>query len=142
VSTRRALRRSIEGFNNTLGPTAAAVAGTLAQLGVRGRPKDSTQCALARYLWVIVGPERSVINIAVTERSVRVKRSPGHLPLIIGLPRPVRTFIRAFDSGCYPDLLAVEGPNVQPLDLVRHYSRAGQGEKLKRLLPRGTTKAG
>jgi hypothetical protein len=109
VSTRRALRRSIEGFNNTLGPSTAAVAATLAQLGVRGCPKDSTQCALARYLWVIVGPERSVIGIAVTDRSVHVKRSPGHVPLIIGLPRPVRTFIRAFDTGCYPELVAVDG---------------------------------
>ena len=109
MSTRRALRRSIEGFNSTLGPTAAAVAETLTQLGVRGCPKDSTQCALARYLWVIVGSERSVVNIAVTDRSVHVRRSPGRLPLIIGLPRPVRTFIRAFDSGCYPELLAVDG---------------------------------
>ena len=100
MSTRRALRRSIEGFERRArGPAAAAVAETLTQLGVRGCPKDSTQCALARYLWVIVGSERSVVNIAVTDRSVHVRRSPGRLPLIIGLPRPVRTFIRAFDSG-------------------------------------------
>lgn len=108
MSTRRALRRSIEGFANTLGPTAAAVAGTLTQWGVRGLPKDSTQCALARCLWVMVGSEPSVINIAVTDRSIHVKRSPGHLPLIVGLPKPIRTFIRAFDSGCYPELVGTE----------------------------------
>ena len=105
MTTRRALRRSIEGFSETLGPTAAAVAGTLRQLDVRGTPKDSTQCALARCLWAIVGTESSVIKVAVTDRSIHVKRSPYHLPVIVRLPKPVRTFIRAFDSGCYPELV-------------------------------------
>ena len=114
MSTRRALRRSIEGFSGTLGPTAAAVAGTLRQLDVRGTPKDSTQCALARCLWAIVGTESSVIKVAVTDRSIHVKRSPYHLPVIVRLPKPVRTFIRAFDSGCYPELVgtACEQPVV------------------------------
>jgi len=100
VSTRRALRRSIEGFSETLGPTATAVAGT---------PKDSTQCALARCLWAIVGTEGSVTKVAVTERNIHVKRSPGHLPVIVRLPKPVRTFIRAFDNGCYPELVGTGG---------------------------------
>jgi hypothetical protein len=129
VSTRRALRRSIEEFNNTLGPTATAVAGTLTQLGVRGCPKDSTQCALARYLWVIVGSERSVINITVTDRSVHVRRSPGHLPLIVGLPKPVRTFIRAFDGGCYPELLAIDGAHRPGTGPGSPLLPSGAGEK-------------
>ncbi len=72
---------------------------------MRGTPKDSTQCALARCLWAIVGTESSVIKVAVTDRSIHVKRSPYHLPVIVRLPKPVRTFIRAFDSGCYPELV-------------------------------------
>jgi hypothetical protein len=120
VSTRRALRRSIEGFSETLGPTAAAVAGTLRQLDVRGTPKDSTQCALARCLWAIVGSESSVTKVAVTDRSIHVKRSPYHLPVIVRLPKPVRTFIRAFDSGCYPELVGPElvGPELVGPELV------------------------
>jgi hypothetical protein len=105
VTTRQALRRSIEGFSSTLGPTPGQVASSLTQLNVRGVPKDSSQCALARCLWAIVGTERSVVNVAVTDRSIHVKRSPGHLPIIVRLPRAVRTFIRAFDSGCYPELV-------------------------------------
>jgi hypothetical protein len=129
VTTRQALRRSIEGFSNTLGPTPGEVAGSLAELNARGVPKDSTQCALARCLWAIVGTERSVINVAVTDRSIHVKRSPGHLPIIVRLPKAVRTFIRAFDSGCYPELIAngkVPPTAALPSSLVS--LRGGRGE--------------
>ncbi len=120
MTTRQALRRSIEGFSSTLGPTPGEVACSLTQLNVRGVPKDSSQCALARCLWAIVGTERSVVNIAVTDRSIHVKRSPGHLPIIVRLPRAVRTFIRAFDSGYYPELLGTEaGPVQSPLISLR-----------------------
>jgi hypothetical protein len=72
---------------------------------VSGVPKDSTRCALARCLWAIVGSERSISNIVVTDRSIYVKRSRGRIPLVVGLPKPLKTFIRAFDSGCYPELI-------------------------------------
>ncbi len=129
MTTRQALRRSIEGFSNTLGPTPGEVARSLTQLRARGVPKDSTQCALARCLWAIVGPERSVTKVAVTDRSIHVKRSPGHLPIVVRLPRAVRTFIRAFDSGCYPELVGnetVQPSAAVPSSLVR--LRDEQGE--------------
>ena len=47
MTTRQALRRSIEGFSSTLGPTPGQVASSLTQLNVRGVPKDSSQCATA-----------------------------------------------------------------------------------------------
>jgi hypothetical protein len=108
MSTRRALRRSIESFSRSLGPNAGSVASTLTQLNVHGVPRDSTRCALARYLSAIITTERSVSTVAVTDRSIHVKRGRGRLPIIVYLPQPVRAFIRAFDNGCYPQLIGQE----------------------------------
>jgi hypothetical protein len=106
MNSRGELRGSIKRFSQSLGPDAAAVASALSQLGVHGVPRDSTRCALARYLSVIVSTESSVNSVAVTDRSIHVKRGRGRLPVIVCLPRPVRIFIRAFDNGCYPELVA------------------------------------
>ncbi len=34
-----------------------------------------------------------------------MKRSGSRVPIIVKLPKPVCAFIRAFDSGCYPELV-------------------------------------
>ncbi|HTT91096.1 MAG TPA: hypothetical protein VMF65_16190 [Acidimicrobiales bacterium] len=120
MSTRRELRRSIVSFEASLGPTAGSVAANLLSMNVTGVPKDSTRCALARCLWAIVGPERSITNIVVTDRSIYIKRSRGHIPLVVSLPKPLKTFIRAFDSGCYPELIGRDrtGPEVAGPELT------------------------
>jgi hypothetical protein len=106
MSTRRTLRQSTVGLAESLGPSASEVASSLGRLNVRGLPRDSTGCALARCVWAIVGSERSVIGVAVTDRSIHIKRPPGRIPVVVRLPKPLRVFVRAFDSGCYPELVA------------------------------------
>ena len=112
MTTRQALRRSIEGFSGTLGPLPGQVASSLTQLNVRGVPKTQANAHFRVVCGRSWGAERSVVNVAVTDRSIHVKRSPGHLPIIVRLPRAVRTFILAFDSGCYPELVGSQDSQV------------------------------
>jgi hypothetical protein len=101
---RRRLRRSIREFGESLGPTPDAVAAKLRAWGVRGIPKDSKRCAIACCLQAMIGIEEAVTGISVTDRSVHVSSAHG-LPMLIKLPKPVSVFIKAFDTGCYPELL-------------------------------------
>jgi hypothetical protein len=101
------------------------VASNLAALRVVGMPKHSTDCAVARYLGAIVGTERCVRTISVSDRSVHVTLVGGHVPLRVSLPKPVCKFIQGFDSGCYPDLIDLSqspgaGQAVRPGPLGRN----------------------
>ena len=104
IRDRRDLRHAIRGFGGSLGQTPAAVASRLKSWDVRGTPRDSNGCAIARCLRAIIGADPSVANIWVTDRRVHVKRSGSRVPIIVKLPKPVCSFIRAFDSGCYAEL--------------------------------------
>jgi hypothetical protein len=105
IRDRRDLRHSIRRFSDSLGPTPAAVASKLRSWSVRGTPRDSNGCAIARCLRAIIGAGQSISNIWVTERRVHVKRVDSRFPMIVRLPKPVALFIRAFDTGCYTELL-------------------------------------
>jgi hypothetical protein len=94
---RRDLSHSIRRFSDSLGPTPAAVASRLKSLSVRGTPRDSNRLRNCADL--------SISNIWVTERRVHVKPVDSRFPMIVRLPKPVALFIRAFDTGCYPELL-------------------------------------
>jgi hypothetical protein len=101
------------------------VASNLAALRVVGKPKHSTECAIARYLGAIVGAERCVKTISVSDRSVQITLNGRRVPLRVRLPKAVCKFIQAFDSGCYPGLidrsnLPAPGPAVQPGTLGPH----------------------
>ena len=102
---RRDLRHSVRGLSDSLGPTADAVASRLRSRDVRGTPRDSNRCAIAGCLRAIIGAEPSVARLWVTDRRVHVERSGSRVPISVNLPEPARVFIRAFDSGCYPELL-------------------------------------
>lgn len=105
IRTRRHLQHSIEQLNEALGSSPAAVALNLAALHAAGRPKNPTDCVIARYLSAVVGTERVVKSISVSSRGVHVTLSGKHLPVKVQLPDPVSSFIRAFDEGTYPDLV-------------------------------------
>jgi hypothetical protein len=124
IRTRRHLRQSVRQLGESLGATPGLVAANLVALRVMGMPKHSTDCAVARYLGAIVGTERCVKAISVSDRSVHVTLMGGHVPLRVGLPKPVCKFIQGFDSGCYPDLI----------DLTPS-PRAGQAVQSSRLGP-------
>ncbi len=114
--TSRQLRRSVRHYIQEIGDSPDAVAGRLNEEGVRGLPGEVSECALARYLQAVVGTEMSVRRVVVKEWSVRVFRTGSRLPSVTLLPGPVARFIRAFDAGCYPEL--IDGPGV----LARGYA--------------------
>ena len=103
--TSRQLRRSVRHYIQEIGDSPDAVAGRLNEEGVRGLPGEVSECALARYLQAVVGTEMSVRRVVVKEWSVRVFRTGSRLPSVTLLPGPVARFIRAFDAGCYPELI-------------------------------------
>jgi hypothetical protein len=105
VSSRRDLRQAVEAFVGSLGSSPGAIATTLASLDVRGTPKSASGCAIARYLQVMIGSEPTVTKVAVFNRNIQISRSGRRLNLTISAPDTITRFIKAFDSGCYPQLL-------------------------------------
>jgi hypothetical protein len=105
IRTRRHLQYSIRELSESLGSSPATVALNLAAHHATGRPKNPTDCVIARYFSAIVGTERSVKSISVSGRGVHVTLTGKHFPVKVPLPNPVSTFIRAFDEGSYPDLI-------------------------------------
>lgn len=80
-----------------LGNTPGDVAYTLRQLGITGHKVEADRCPIASYLrdyagieWPAVGPG------TFTDGSGFVR----------GLPLAVSQFVRMFDAGVYPDLIA------------------------------------
>jgi hypothetical protein len=102
---RRSLRRSVRQLTESLGSSPDAVAANLEALQVHGYPGNSAECAVARFLRAVVGTDRSVAEVAVSDRRVHVSRTERGLPMTVRLPTPVTKFIRAFDEGCYPELV-------------------------------------
>lgn len=101
----RELRRSVRQHLESMGSSPGEVAGRLAGEGVRGVPAEVSECVLARYLQAVIGAEMSVRRVVVKERSIRVFRPGYRLPVLVTIPLPVSKFIRAFDAGCYPELI-------------------------------------
>ena len=110
LRSRRDLRQTVEAFVGSLGSSPGAIATTLASLEVRGTPKSASGCAIARYLQVMIGSEPTVTKVAVFNRNIQVSRSGRRLNLTISAPDPIARFIRAFDSGCYPQLVDQTAP--------------------------------
>ena len=116
VRTRRHLRQSIRQLGESLGSSPGLVASNLAALQVVGKPRHSTDCAIARYLAAIVGTEQAVRTVSVSDRSVHLTLIGRRLPLRVRLPRQICKFIQAFDAGCHPELvdLSVPEPCLRP----------------------------
>jgi len=102
--TRPELRSSVHALLADLGSSPGAVADTLAAQGVQGVPGNSAGCAVARYLFAVVGVERSIRSIQVLHGCVRIKRE-RRPALRLPLPAPVARFVAGFDAGRYPALI-------------------------------------
>jgi hypothetical protein len=85
------------------------VASNLAALQVLGKPRHSTDCAIARYLAAIVSTEQSVKTVTVPDRSVHLTLTGRRRPPRVRLPRQICKFIQAFDAGCHPELIDLSG---------------------------------
>ncbi len=98
-----------------LGSCRTDVAIALRNVGVRGIPKDSQDCAVAVYLRAVLGTDPRVQSFTVGRVAVKLhtseRRQWTHRPSFVRvrLPDPVRQFISAFDEGFYPDLIREGG---------------------------------
>lgn len=101
----RQLRRSVRRHVESMGSSPGEIADRLAAVGARGIPAEVSECVLARYLQAVIGTEIAVRRIVVKERSIRLYRTGRPFPALVVLPLAVSKFIRAFDAGCYPELI-------------------------------------
>lgn len=100
----------------------------MAAEGARGIPAEVSECVMARYLQAVIGAEMSVRRVVVKERSIRLYRTGYRLPVYATLPVSISKFIRAFDAGCYPELIdgrAVRERAVRPTPGVQAPAGAG-----------------
>jgi hypothetical protein len=82
-----------------LGANEFQVAFTLKAQGIKGHRNSIHYCPVAEYLVSNLSkriPHRHAISVALY--SARIKKE------IIGMPLPVRDFIKSFDRGVYPEL--------------------------------------
>jgi hypothetical protein len=109
MSHLRQLKKQTNGLLVGLGTSAEEVASSLDQVGIEGIPKSNRSCAIALYLTAVIGGEPVVRSVAVGPCSLVINLiSPDDLRpagrLLVQLPKPVRQFIAAFDSGRFPGL--------------------------------------
>lgn len=108
------LRHSIHQHIRSLGDTPADVARHLEDHGVSGLPGRAGDCAVARYLQVVIGSETTVKQVVVMERTVRVRRTGWRPTLVLRLPRAITAFVRSFDAGQYPTLIQARDGERRP----------------------------
>ena len=85
----------------SLGSTAEDVADTLISGGWRGFPGDAGTCPVALYLTTMLPFARSAV-VGVGGATVH---TVGDTDIDADLPPAVSVFVRAFDSGAYPELV-------------------------------------
>jgi hypothetical protein len=113
------LRRSVRQHLAMLGDTPTKVADRLAGDGVRGRPCQATECAVARYTHAVIGSEVSISRVLVMNRTLRIYRTRTSLPVVVRLPTPITTFVQALDGGYFPNLVERGASPVNSLPSAR-----------------------
>jgi hypothetical protein len=122
MMVRSDVRKATEGLIRQLGETPNAVADRLGSYGIRGIRSRSKECALSRYLQLVVGTDPRIGRIEVHRRSVRLGLVRWRRPLTVSLSPAARSFVEAFDAGCYPQLVAGSGASSRadvPFELFR-----------------------
>jgi hypothetical protein len=103
---RIALRNQIADLLQTLGDDAQHVAASLAEAGVRGKPRNAEGCPVAVFVKAVVGADPRVRTVTVYNACLAVRGpSRWRRPLDVHLPAPVRGFIVAFDAERFPALM-------------------------------------
>ncbi len=106
MNERKEVRQDVEQFLRQLGEDARGVTERLRLQGVRGKPRDSRECAIARCLSLVTSSDPRVRSISVRRDDVRVLLSrPVWLPIRIPLSPALRDFILLFDASILPDLV-------------------------------------
>lgn len=109
VAVNPSFEQTVHRHLQQLGTSPAEVAASLQAAGVRGRPGESLDCAVARYLNAVVGGERRVRDVNVSESFARVRRR-WRTAVTVPLPSGTRAFVREFDHGAFPELVELVGP--------------------------------
>jgi hypothetical protein len=104
---RNTIRSATAELLGALGRTSTDVASRLQSAGVRGIPRSGTSCAVARYLNAVMAADPDVHGVMVSCDGVTVAVRRWWSPhILVAAPAPVRQFIRQFDSGDFPALVA------------------------------------
>jgi hypothetical protein len=85
-----------------LGPDPATIADRLHAAGIRGRRYNARCCPISNYLSAQTGLTR------VDTGGGRIYIGAGSCLITLTTPLPVALFVRAFDKGAYPDLVAAD----------------------------------
>jgi hypothetical protein len=102
---RRELRDQVAQVLRSLGDDKDDVARQLGAAGVRGRPGDVGDCALAVYLSAVVTADPRVVTVRVLPVKVLIRMERRWWPVTVKLPRGLRAFIADFDQRRYPSLV-------------------------------------
>jgi hypothetical protein len=96
IDVKDSLRRTIEAMDF---PGPIAVSQFLRANHITGLRQKSRQCPIARYLTSVVGVPVSVNSITAWAWVT------SEVDVEYELPAPVKTFIKCFDEGEFPDLV-------------------------------------
>ncbi len=114
MSERATVRQQTHDLLDSLGGTPAEVAGSLVNLGVRGVPASSRECAIAAYLDAVVSADARIQGVKVCKNEVLVERVGWwRRSVVVTLPAAVRQFVVAFDARQYPGLLRPAAPSTR-----------------------------
>ena len=102
---RRALRAQVADELRCLGDTKDEVAQRLEAVGVRGRPGNASDCALAVYLSAVVAADPRVHAVHVAYDRVFIRLDSRWWYVGVPLPKTLRRFVEDFDHRRYPALV-------------------------------------
>ncbi len=95
------LEAQVTGALDDLGDHHEKVAARLAELGHLGEQRDTGECPVARYLTAALG----VKHVVVAPTVAFVFRHDGS-SIAVRMPAAAGEFVRRFDAGEFPDLVA------------------------------------
>lgn len=106
VDERPHLVDEVTGMLRSLGNDPTTIARRLRDLGVRGTPGSTTECAIARFLSAVVAADPGVRMLKVYRDSITVVPSRWwRLDRVVELGEPLCRFVARFDEGGFPELI-------------------------------------
>jgi hypothetical protein len=105
----RTLAQQVADHLATLGAGPIEIAASLHAAGIRGHLRNPTHCPISIYLTHQLGAGVGVVtspeHLHITALHITALSDDAHLPT----PLPTSLFVRAFDRGMYPHLIAERG---------------------------------
>jgi hypothetical protein len=109
-SSRRWFQSETRVLLSSLGDDPSLIASKLETLGVRATPRDPHGCAVAVFLHAALAGDPAIASVSVTDKEVVLKiPRRWRRSVRVGLPGPLRHFIKSFDAGMFPALVHADG---------------------------------